>query len=80
MFILKVFILINNQVLNAKDINTDYYFSDFCNEINGIFLLEVVFFLQTNFDFLTSHFDGFFKILFVSYCCPELKFEKIFYL
>ena len=51
-----MFILINNQLLstaNAKDINKDSYCSDFRN---GIFVLGVVFF-QTNFDFLTSHFD-----------------------
>ena len=39
-----------------------------------------VFFLQTNFDFLTSHFWRNFKILFERYCCPELNFEKIFHL
>ena len=42
MFILKVLILINNQLLgttNAKDFNTKYYCSDFRNEINGIFVL-----------------------------------------
>ena len=38
------------------------------------------FFLQTNFDFLTSHFWRNFFISFERYCCPELKFEKIFYL
>ena len=59
MFILKVFFLINKQLLsiaNAKDLNTDYYFSDFRNESNGMFVLGEGFFLQTNFDFLTSHF------------------------
>ena len=30
--------------------------SDFRYESNGIFVLGVDFFLQTNFDFLTSHF------------------------
>ena len=39
-----------------------------------------VFFLQTNFDFLTSHFWRNFLISFKSYCCPELKFEKMFHL
>ena len=39
-----------------------------------------VFFLQTNFDFLTSHFDGIFFISFKKFCCLELKFEKIFHL
>ena len=34
------------------------YCSDFCNEINGIFVLG--FLLQTNFDFLTSHLLGIF--------------------
>ena len=37
------------------------------------------FFLQTNFDFLTSLFWRNF-ISFKKYCCPELKFEKLFYL
>ena len=32
------------------------YCSDFCYESNGIFVLEVAFFLQTKFDFITSHF------------------------
>ena len=42
MFILKVFILIINQLLstgNARDFNTDHYFSDFRNKSNGIFVL-----------------------------------------
>ena len=39
-----------------------------------------VFFLQTNFDFLTSHFWQKFFISFKRYRCLELKFEKIFYL
>ena len=40
-----------------------------------------VFFLQTNFDFLTSHFRrNYFFISFKMYCCPKLKFEKIFHL
>ena len=38
------------------------------------------FFLQTKFDFSTSRFDGIFSISFKRYCCPELKFEKIFHL
>ena len=59
MFILKVFILIINQLLNtanAKDINTDYYCSDFHNESNGIIELVVVFFFQKKFDCLITHF------------------------
>ena len=66
MFILKVFILINNQLLstaNAKDFNKDYYRSDFPNESNGIFVIGVVF-SQTNFDFLTSYLPRDFLILF----------------
>ena len=53
MFILKVFILINKQLFsttNAKDINTDYYFSDFRNESNGIFVLGVAFFSEKFFN------------------------------
>ena len=34
--------------------------SDFRYESNGIFLLGVIFFLQTNFDFSTSHFSRIF--------------------
>ena len=37
------------------------------------------FFLQTNFDFLISHFFGF-LISFNRCCCIELKLEKIFHL
>ena len=55
--------------------------SDFRYESNGIFVLGVgFFFLQTNFDFLTSHFWRNFLVSFESYCCPELEFEKIFLL
>ena len=36
------------------------------------------FFLQTTFDFLTSHFWQYLFISFESYCCPKLKFEKNF--
>ena len=48
MLILKLFILIHNQLLstaNAKDFNIDYC-SDFRNESNGIFVLGVVFFFR----------------------------------
>ena len=38
------------------------------------------FLLQTNFDFLISHFWRNFFMSFKKYCCPELKFEKIFHL
>ena len=57
MFILKVIILINNQLLstaNAKDINTDCYCSDFHNESSGILVLGVVF---SSDKFLTSLFS-----------------------
>ena len=55
--------------------------SDFRYESNGIFVLGVgFFFLQTNFDFLTSHFRRNFFISFKLYCCLELKCEKIFHL
>ena len=33
-----------------------FYCSDFRYESNGIFVIGWVFFLQTGFDFLTSHF------------------------
>ena len=54
--------------------------SDFRNKNNGIFVLGVGFFLQTNFDFSTSHFLQIFKISFRKFYCPELKLEKIFQL
>ena len=54
--------------------------SDFRYESNGIFVLGGGFFLQTNFDFLTSHFWRNFFISFKRYCCRELKFEKIYHL
>ena len=39
------------------------------------------FFLQKNFDFLTSHFwQNFFLLSFEKYCCPELKFQTLFHL
>ena len=58
-----------------------YFCSDFRYESNGIFVLGVgFFFLQTNFDFLTSLFWRTFFISFKRFCCPELKFEKIFHL
>ena len=39
-----------------------------------------VFFLQTNFDFLISHFWRIFFTSFERYWCVELKFKKIFWL
>ena len=54
--------------------------SDFRYESNGIFVLGVGFFLQTIFDFLTSHFWRNFFISIKRYCCLELNFEKIFHL
>ena len=45
-FFLKVFILLNNQLLstgNAKGFNTDYYCSDFRNESYGKFVVGVIF-------------------------------------
>ena len=57
-----------------------FYFSDFRYESNGIFVIGWVFFLQTGFDFLTSHFWQNFLISFKKYCCLELKLENIFHL
>ena len=37
-------------------ITPGYYCSDFRYESDGVFVLGVGFFLQTNFDFLTRHF------------------------
>ena len=54
--------------------------SDYRNESNGIFVLGMGFFLQINFDFITSHFDGFFYIISKAILsCPELEFEIIFH-
>ena len=76
--ILKTFI---NSTFSKPEDDNLYYCSDFRYESNGIFVLGVgFFFLQTNFDFLTSLFWRIFLISFESHCCPELKFEKIFYL
>ena len=36
--------------------SNDFFCSDFCNESIGTFVLGVGFFLQTNFDLLTSRF------------------------
>ena len=36
-------------------------------------------FFQTNFDFLAKQFGQNFYTLVEMYCCPELKFEKIFH-
>ena len=57
-----------------------HYCSDFRYEVTECLCSGGFFFLQTNFDFLTSLFDGIFFISFKKYCCPELKFEKIFHL
>ena len=54
--------------------------SDSRYESNRIFVLGWVFFLQTSFDVLTSHFWRNFKKSFERYCWPELKFENIFHL
>ena len=54
--------------------------SDFRCENNGMFVLGVGFFLQTNFYFLNSHFWRIFKKSFKIYCCPEPKFKNIFHL
>ena len=52
--------------------------SDFPKESNGIFVLGVGFFLQINFDFLSSHFGQNFFLSFKNYCYSEPKFEKSF--
>ena len=45
-------------------------------------MLGVGFFLQTNFDFLSSHFNVLTEdfLLFKKFCCTERKFEKMFHL
>ena len=52
----------------------------FDTKVTGYLCSGWVFFLQTKFYFLTSHFCRNFFISFESFCCPELEFEKIFYL
>ena len=54
--------------------------SDFYKESNRMFGLELSLFLQTNFDFLTSHYRQNFFISFKKYCCLELKLEQIYHL
>ena len=55
--------------------------SDFRYESNGIFVLGVGFFFFRQIStFYLAIFDGIFFISFGRYCCPELKFEKIFHL
>ena len=67
--------------VGTKTFGWNYVFncSDFRYESNGIFVLGLgFFFLQTKFDFLTSHFWRKFFISFKRYCCSELKLEKVF--
>ena len=48
---------------------------------NGTIVLVVgFFFFRQTLTFQLAIFDWIFKISFKRYCCPELKFEKIFYL
>ena len=57
------------------------YCSDFRYESYEIFVLGVGFFFFRQIStFQLAIFDGTFFISFERYCCPELKFEKIFYL
>ena len=58
----------------------DNYCSHFRNESDGLFVLGWFFFLQTNFNFLTSRFWRNFFTSFKSYEWSKLKFEKIFHL
>ena len=68
MFILKVFILINNQLMctaNAKDFNTDYFCYDFRNKSNGIIVVGGNFFFCRQVStFQLAIFDGNFFISF----------------
>ena len=68
----------------SKILKADWYFSlfvpTFDTKVTENLCSGWVFFLQTNFDFLTSHFWWNFFISFKRYCCPELKLEKIFHL
>ena len=60
---------------------TFIYCSDFRCESNGIFVLGVGFFFFRQISiFYLANFDGFFFISFKKYCCPGLKFEKLFHL
>ena len=68
-----------NDLYHIENLASYTFCSDFRYERMGIFMLGVgFFFLQTNFDFLTSRFWQNFFISFERYCCLELKFEKIF--
>ena len=66
----------SNWIETTQSVQT--FCSDFRYESNGIFVLGVGFFLQTNFDFLTSYFWRNCKKSFKRFCCLELKFEKVF--
>ena len=48
----------NSKILYSLVQSDMFYCSDFQDESNGIFVLGVGFFLQANFDFLTSQFYG----------------------
>ena len=54
------------------------YCSDFRYESNGIFVLGMSFFFFRQ--IYLAIFNANFLISFKRYCCPELKFKKIFYL
>ena len=57
------------------------YCSDFRYESDGIFVLGVGFFFFRQIStFYLAIFDRIFFISFKRYCCPKLKFEKIFHL
>ena len=80
MFILKVIILINNQLLstaNAKDNNTGYYCSDFRSESSGIFLCFGGFFVRQISTFYLAIFDGIFYHS-KSSVVLSLNFERYF--
>ena len=77
--------------MHARQVSTESsrYFTPLNNPINlivptfegnGMFVLGWVFFLQTNFDFLTSQVWRIFLISLKRYCWTELKFENIFHL
>ena len=71
----------NIKKLNVRKNKMKFFFvPTFDTKVTEYLCSSWVFFLQTNFDFLTSNFWRNFFISFESHCCPEFKFEKIFHL
>ena len=51
-----IFRVITSKICDCE-VFANFFLFDFCNESNGIYVLGVVFFLPTNFDFELDAFD-----------------------